>query len=133
VKREGTPRGAPRNQSHVEDWGATRRGLAFEDHFWVPALRERFGRRLKFAGRAQRTFTLGWLSATPDGLITGLSRDTLAHLGVPDLGPSKSLVVECKTSTRAPRSRVRSWSTSSRRKPSSESFTHAPSIGPTSR
>ena len=49
--------------------GARRlRGRIYEDHFWVPAMRARFGDALKFAGAEQRTFASGFLSATPDGL-----------------------------------------------------------------
>ncbi len=61
---------APRDEGYVDGWGARLRGQVFEDNFWVPAMRARFGRALKFAGRNQRTFSSGFLSATPDGLVT---------------------------------------------------------------
>ena len=56
-----------------EDWvdtrGAALRGGLIEDHFWVPALRARFGDKLQFAGDEQKTFISEFLSATPDGLF----------------------------------------------------------------
>jgi hypothetical protein len=97
TKNEGGPNGAPRNPDFTESWGATRRGTIFENHFAIPALRERYGERLLFAGDQQETFILGLLSATPDGLIVMLRRDVLASLGVPDIGGDNSLVVEIKT------------------------------------
>ena len=89
--------GAPRNPDYVDGWGAKTRGTVFEKHFWVPALRARYGDRLLFAGSAQETFVKGFLSGTPDGLITAFERDGLAHLGVPDIGGDGSLLLECKT------------------------------------
>jgi hypothetical protein len=97
-KREGDPAyGIVRNTGFSERWGATRRGSVFENHFAIPALRERYGERLLFDGDQQQTFTLGLLSATPDGLIVRLRRDILAPLGVPDIGGDGSLGVEIKT------------------------------------
>jgi hypothetical protein len=89
--------GAPRNPDFTESWGATMRGRIFEDHFWVPALRARYGERLRFAGAQQETFALGFLSATPDALLVALGGDALAPLGVPDIGGDGSLALECKT------------------------------------
>jgi hypothetical protein len=60
-------------------------------------MRAKFGEHLLFAGDAQQTLALGFLSATPDGLIVGLEHDTLAPLGVTNAGGDGSLVVECKT------------------------------------
>jgi hypothetical protein len=98
TKNEGDPDfGAPRNPDFAESWGATARGRLFEDCFWVPALRKRYGERLLYAGEQQQTFTLGFLSATPDALIVGLDSDVLTPLGVPDIGGDGSLVLECKT------------------------------------
>jgi hypothetical protein len=98
LKNEDDPEfGAPRNPNFAESWGATMRGRVFEDRFWVPALRERYGHRLLFAGEQQETFALGFLSATPDALIVGLEPDALAALGVADIGGDGSLVAECKT------------------------------------
>jgi hypothetical protein len=84
------------DEGHAEAWGATLRGQLFEEHCWVPALRARFGGNLLYAGSEQITLTADFLSATPDGLITGLPRGALAHLGVDDIG-GHELVVECKT------------------------------------
>jgi hypothetical protein len=97
-KNEGDPAfGAPRNADHTDSWGARLRGTIFEQHVWVPALREKFGARLLFAGEQQETFALGFLSATPDALITALDDDVLAPLGVPDIGGDGSIIVEAKT------------------------------------
>jgi hypothetical protein len=98
LKTEDDPaRGAQRNPDHVEGWGNPTRGTVFEQHFWEPALRAAYGHRLRFAGKAQRTFTRGFLSATPDGLLTKLADDALAPLGVTSIGGDHSLVVECKS------------------------------------
>jgi hypothetical protein len=85
------------NPEHVDGWGATLRGNVIEKEFWLPALRARFGDRLKFAGEQQQTFALEFLSATPDGLLVGLPRNALTEFGIPDLGEAGELVVEGKT------------------------------------
>jgi len=104
-KNEGDPDyGAPRNPDAVDGWGARLRGSIFEQHVWAPALRAKFGERLLFAGEQQETFTLGFLSATPDALVTALESDVLEPLGVPDIGGDGSLVAEAKTVD--PRARV---------------------------
>jgi hypothetical protein len=77
--------------------GAALRGQLFEQHYWTPALRARFGEKLLFAGDDQRTLTAGPLSATPDGLLVGQAPDALAALGVPDIGGDGSIVVEGKS------------------------------------
>jgi hypothetical protein len=81
----------------AESRGATLRGRLLEDHFWVPALRARFGPKLLYAGDEQRTLASGFLSATPDGLLVDMPRDALAYLGVPDIGEDRSIVVEAKS------------------------------------
>jgi hypothetical protein len=83
---------------YVETWGAALRGDLIEQHFWVPGLRASLppGVELLYAGDQQRTRVDGYLSATPDGLLCGVSRDCLAHLGVPDIG-SDCLLIECKS------------------------------------
>jgi hypothetical protein len=73
---------APQDEGYVEGWGARLRGQIFEDHFWVPAMRARFGSTLKFAGENQTTFASGFLSATPDGLVAT---------------PDDCFLIECKT------------------------------------
>ena len=84
-----------------EDWvdtrGAALRGGLIEDHFWVPALRARFGDKLKFAGDEQKTFISEFLSATPDGLLIEQPPDALAPLGISNLGGDNSLIIEAKT------------------------------------
>lgn len=86
----------PKDPSYVDRYGAKLRGNLIEDHFVVPAIRNSFGPALLFAGSEQRTIVDGYLSATSDGLLTGVSRDCLAWLGVPDIG-ADCLVVEIKS------------------------------------
>lgn len=81
---------------HAPRWGAAERGNLFENHLWEPALRKRFGKNLLYAGKEQKTFVDGELSATPDGLLKNVPRTVLKHLGVPDIG-STELSLECKT------------------------------------
>lgn len=83
---------------YEDGWGAKVRGDLVENHLWEPALRSHVpeGVRLLYAGKDQKTFVDGYLSATPDGLMVGVARDCIAHLGVPDVG-SDCLVVECKS------------------------------------
>ena len=83
--------------SEDESWGAARRGTTFENHFWVPAMRKAYGDKLLYTGRQQLTMQHGRLRATPDGLLVLQKRDVLAELGVPDIGASRCVVVECKT------------------------------------
>jgi hypothetical protein len=98
TKNEGDPvYGASPDGNYADGWGARVRGTIFENHFWVPALRAKFGDRLLFAGEQQETFALGFLSSTPDGLLVALEGDELTSLGVPDSGGDGSLIVECKT------------------------------------
>jgi hypothetical protein len=89
--------GASPDDGFAESWGATLRGRLFEDYFWAPAMRARFRDRLLYSGDDQQTFTSGFLSATPDGLLIDLPRDALAHLGVTDIEGDRSVVLECKT------------------------------------
>jgi CRISPR/Cas system-associated exonuclease Cas4 (RecB family) len=88
---------APHDAGFVDEWGARVRGSVFEDAFWVPALRRRYGDKILFAGNAQRSLSSGYLSATPDGLIIDQPRDALASLNVADLGEGACFLVECKT------------------------------------
>jgi hypothetical protein len=85
-----------RDADHVDNWGAQLRGATFEQAFWVPALRAKYGERLKFAGSEQRSFESGFLSATPDALLTEAPADILAELGVPDI-KSDCVLLEAKT------------------------------------
>lgn len=82
---------------HIDGWGAAKRGSVFESRFFVPAMRKRYGSKLLWAGSAQQRFVDKYLSATPDGLLIEQPRDLLAELMVPDIGPSRSVVIDCKT------------------------------------
>ena len=97
--------GASSDEDYANSWGAALRGRLFEDHFWVPALRARFGAKLLYAGDQQQTFVSGFLSAAPDGLLIDQSHDVLASVGIADIGGDGSIVVECKTID--PRSQAR--------------------------
>jgi len=83
----------PRDPDYTESYGARMRGTIFEDKFWEPALRARFGDRLKFAGKDQKTFVSDFLSATPDGLIANLTADEKKEVGT----EADCAMVECKT------------------------------------
>jgi hypothetical protein len=97
-KMYGDPHyGADRDSDFVDTWGAKLRGTAYEEQLWFPAMKAKFGAKLRYAGRRQRTLVSGHLSATPDGLLVGQPRDLLAHLGIADIGKRGELVVECKT------------------------------------
>lgn len=88
----------PPDPDFVESWGAALRGSVIEDSFWVPGLRANLppGAQLRFAGDEQQTLVDGYLSATPDGLITGLPPGCLSDLGVADI-LADCLLVECKS------------------------------------
>lgn len=86
----------PHDVEFVDDWGMRMRGTVFEDAFWVPAMRAKFGAALQYAGEQQHTFVEKHLSATPDSLVTGLKRDALKQLGINDI-KSDCILVECKT------------------------------------
>jgi hypothetical protein len=85
-----------RDVGYVDSWGAQQRGVAFEQSFWVPGLRAKYGPQLKFAGGEQRSFESGFLSATPDALLTEVPANILAELGVPDI-ESDCVLLEAKT------------------------------------
>jgi hypothetical protein len=85
-----------RDPGYVDTWGAVLRGQIIEQAYWVPALRARFGANLKFVGDRQRQFKRGFISATPDALLTNAPRDILAPLGVSDISsiaPSQSTAI----------------------------------------
>lgn len=92
LKNEGDAEyGAPRDAGYVDTWGARVRGSVYEDQFWYPALKATYGGRLKFAGPEQKTFVSGFLSATPDGLLTGMTPGEVAQ------GSGLEVMAECKT------------------------------------
>lgn len=88
----------PPDLGYVPTWGAALRGDIIEADFFVPGLHTSLppGVELLYAGRDQVTRVDGYLSATPDGLLVGVPRDCLAHLGVPDIGCDE-LLIECKS------------------------------------
>ena len=85
--------GVERDPEYKDTWGARMRGTVFEDAFWEPALRARFGDRLLFAGKSQKTFFSNFLSATPDGMIVDLTDDEKAAIGT----DADCVMAECKT------------------------------------
>lgn len=94
VKNEIDPQqNVERDVEYSDGWGARMRGTVFENKFWVPAMRERFGDNLMFAGEEQTPLVSGFLSATPDGLLVGLSPGVQQAIGV----QSDCVMVECKT------------------------------------
>jgi hypothetical protein len=98
IKNEGDPvHGAARDPDYVDGWGATTRGTVFENQFWYPAMKARFGDNLFYAGPNQLTFVTGFLSATPDGLVIGQPADALASLGIDHIGGGLCFMAECKT------------------------------------
>jgi hypothetical protein len=88
--------GGAHDPGYADTWGATLRGSIIEQVFWAPALRAHFGKDLKFIGDRQRQFKRGFISATPDALLTNAARNILAPLGIPDIG-SDCLLLECKS------------------------------------
>ena len=92
-KNEGDPTyGAARDPDYVDGWGAKVRGTIMEDQFWFPAMQATFGDRLLFAGPAQQTLVSGFLSATPDGLLTHLFEGEHSALEA-----GTCVTTECKT------------------------------------
>ena len=102
VKNAGDAKHALTPDSDYHDgWGARLRGTLMENEFWAPAMKSKYGDKLLFSGKDQRTFASGYLSATPDGLLIEQDRDALAYLKVPDIGnddiSSNCFMVESKT------------------------------------
>ncbi|MEY9235363.1 hypothetical protein ABIF78_007686 [Bradyrhizobium japonicum] len=85
-----------RDPDYEETWGARMRGTMFENVFWAPAMQARFGERLLFAGPHQKTFVHNFLSATPDGIIVGLTAAEQAMIFAKGEG-SDCVMAECKT------------------------------------
>ena len=93
IKNEGSNYGVERDADYVDTWGARMRGTVFENRFWVPAMRQRFGRRLLYAGRHQKRLEHLYLSATPDALIIGLTPAEQGEIGT----EANCVLAECKT------------------------------------
>ncbi len=94
--------GIAHDEGYVDRYGAKLRGTLIEDHYWEPGIRWATLQNgsplmLHLAGKEQKTIVDGYISATPDGALAGLARDALAHLGVPDIGPSGCIAIECKS------------------------------------
>ena len=83
---------------YVDRYGAKVRGDLIEIHHWEPGIRAQLpdGVAFLFAGAEQKTLVDGYLSATSDGLLVGVSPDALSRHGIDDIG-GDSLVVECKS------------------------------------
>ena len=84
---------AERDEGFVDTWGARWRGTVFENALWVPAMRKRFGKRLKYAGKSQQTFVHNYLSATPDGIVINLKQAEKDAIGT----NADCALFECKT------------------------------------
>ena len=90
--------GVEPDPDYIDRYGARLRGDLIENHHWEPGIRSQLpdGIALLFAGPEQKTLVDGYLSATSDGLLVGVSADALSHHGIDDIG-GDSLVVECKS------------------------------------
>ena len=90
--------GVDPDPDYVDRYGAKLRGDLIENHYWEPGIRAQLpdGVAFLFAGQEQKTLVDGYLSATSDGLLVGISPDALSHHGIDDIG-GDSLVVECKS------------------------------------
>jgi hypothetical protein len=102
TKMLGEPDSAKPDADYVDSYGAKLRGTMFEDKFWAPAMKAAFGERLLFSGADQRTFVSGFLSATPDGMLTQLGAEERARVAyIAGNGAIASQVgevmLECKT------------------------------------
>jgi len=82
-----------RDPEYVDTWGARMRGSVIEVAFWDPAMKAKFGERLLYSGKDQKTFVADFLSATPDGVVIGLTDEEAAEIGV----DSRCVTLECKT------------------------------------
>jgi hypothetical protein len=82
-----------RDAEYVDSWGARMRGTVIEDAFWEPAMKARFGDRLLWSGKDQRTFVSDFLSATPDGVLINPIVDELKQIGV----DTDCVTLECKS------------------------------------
>jgi CRISPR/Cas system-associated exonuclease Cas4 (RecB family) len=91
------------DKGFLQSRGAAMRGDILEDNWTVPVVKravENAGGRLLWAGQGeQRTFeALPWkISATPDGLATGLPDDFLSPYGVTSLLGKGCVAVEMKS------------------------------------
>lgn len=93
--------GTPVDDGYQDTNGFAERGNGMEDAYTAPLLTywvEQHGGVMKYATQGnQQTLATNLISATPDGVAVGVSRTILAPYGVPDIGPSRCLVVEMKS------------------------------------
>ena len=70
--------GVDPDPDYLDRYGAKLRGDLIETHHWEPGIRAQLpdGVALLFAGADQKTLVDGYLSATSDGLLVGLSPRT---------------------------------------------------------
>lgn len=83
----------PRDPEYVDTWGARMRGTVIEEAFWEPAMRARFGKRLLYSGKNQKTFVSDFLSATPDGVVVNPTEEEMAEVGI----FTDCFTLECKS------------------------------------
>lgn len=92
--------GAAKDPDYEDSWGATSRGDLIENYHVVPALDEFLpeGAFYVGAGEDQKTFIDKDhpLSATPDGLVSGVPKNALKKYGIADL-ESDCFVLEIKS------------------------------------
>jgi hypothetical protein len=97
LKNENDPKfGVARDSDYVDSWGAKLRGTLMENHFWAPAMKAKYGDKLLLSGPDQESFVIGFLSATPDGMLIDLPVDFLAANGIPELD-CDCIMAESKT------------------------------------
>jgi len=94
-KSEDTRFEVETDKDYVNSYGAITRGNVFETH-WVKAMKHQYGDNFIMAGSKQRSWTVGVLSGTPDGIMINQKRDALKHLGVKNI-KSDCFVIDCKT------------------------------------
>jgi len=95
--KRGAEFGYEKDPDYEESWGATRRGDLIENFHVVPAMKYLPPpAEIKYAGEDQETIVLDRNSATPDGLITGLTKDALKNYGVDNI-KSNCIVLEIKS------------------------------------
>lgn len=93
----------PSDEGYVDANGFATRGDIMEDAWTAPFIThwvEKHGGELLYAGQENQVTLQAQavpISATPDGLAINVDRGILAPYGVPDIGPSKSLVIEMKS------------------------------------
>lgn len=91
------------DDGYVDTNGFAKRGDTMEDAWSAPLVDKwsaLHGGKALYTGQANQVTLIGKkvpLSATPDGLAVGVSRQALAPYGVSDIGKSKSVVIEIKS------------------------------------